>query len=56
MTHRGGSGDDVIRSANLVADHLVDGGAGYDIGFVDPVDPVTGVEELRTERTVGGVA
>ncbi len=50
MTYRGGSGDDVLRSANLVADHVVDGGAGYDIAFVDPVDPVTGIEEFRTER------
>jgi Ca2+-binding RTX toxin-like protein len=47
-TFLAGSGDDVIRSATLVADHLVDGGGGHDIGFVDPEDPVTGIEEFRT--------
>ena len=48
-TFSGGPGDDVIRSNTLVADHLVDGGDGYDIGVVDPEDPVTGIEEFRTE-------
>jgi Ca2+-binding RTX toxin-like protein len=48
MTFLAGPGDDVIRANTLVLDHLIDGGDGYDIGFVDLGDPVVGVEELRT--------
>jgi Ca2+-binding RTX toxin-like protein len=47
MTYLAGPGDDVIHANTLVIDHLVDGGDGYDIGFVDPGDPLVGVEELR---------